>query len=158
MSRHLFQNRNSFGLDIVSLNIQRGRDHALRPYNDYRVHEGRMTHFTQFPHNIGAKLSKVYDHPEDIDLWVGGLLEAAVPGGIVGTTFANIIGDQFSRFRKGDRFFHEHSPLINSGAFGVHQLEDIRKITLTRIICDNMDHTELKWIVPHAFLLPDGLQ
>ncbi len=150
MSRHLLQNRNPFGLDIASLNIQRGRDHALRPYNDYRPQGHRITHFSQFSHDIASKLSQVYEHPDDIDLWVGGLLEPAVSGGVVGITFANIIGDQFAKLKQGDRFFHEHSPLTNSGAFMPQQLVELQKISLARIICENSDHIELDWIVPHA--------
>lgn len=156
MTRYLMRNGNPNGLDIASLNIQRGRDHAVRPYNDYREasSNSRITDFYEFNDDIARKLENVYDHPDDIDLWVGGLLEGAVLGGVVGPTFADIIADQFSRFRKGDRYFHEHHSLINPGAFTPQQLEEIRKVTLARIICENSDNLELKWIVPHAFLLP----
>lgn len=97
----------------------------------------------------------VYRHPDDIDLWVGGLLEKSVEGGIVGITFAEIIADQFSRFKMGDRYYYEYSSAINPGAFTIDQLHEIRKVTMARLICDNADHLTLREVSPAAFMRAD---
>ncbi|XP_066302873.1 peroxidase mlt-7-like [Branchiostoma lanceolatum] len=82
------------------------------------------------------KLKSLYSDLDDIDLFVGGLAEEAVPGGIVGPTFACLIGMQFQDIRKGDRFWFE-----NPGQFEEEQLEEIKKHSLARILCDNTDGT-----------------
>lgn len=49
----------------------------------------------------------MYSHPDEIDIFIGGISEKALPGAILGPTFVCIVGDQFSRLRRGDRFFYE---------------------------------------------------
>jgi len=139
---------------LISLNIQRGRDEALRPYNDYLDVNGHrvVESFEEFGPEIAERLEKVYDSPHDIDLFVGGLLESSDGSGVVGPTFREIIADQFSRLRRGDKYFYEHHPSINPGHFSERQLQQIKRITLARIICDNADHVALTTQAPHAFV------
>ncbi|XP_055903561.1 chorion peroxidase [Eupeodes corollae] len=157
LSRFLFRGANPFGLDLAALNIQRGRDHALRSYNHYLHASGqRIIHsFSQFSPDVARKLSQVYRHPDDIDLWVGGLLEPHVHEALVGQTFSDIIADQFSRLRHGDRYFYEYGPNINPGAFTASQLNEIRKSSFARIICDNSDRIGIFEVSPAAFVRPD---
>ncbi|XP_017471463.1 PREDICTED: chorion peroxidase [Rhagoletis zephyria] len=157
LSRFLFRGHNPFGLDLAAFNIQRGRDQGLRSYNDYLEVMGhrKLRSFHELPENTSKRLAEVYHHPDDIDLWVGGLLENSVKDGIVGNTFAEIIADQFSRFKHGDRYFYEYSKKVNPGAFTINQLHEIRKATMARLICDNADHLTLMKVPPAAFVRAD---
>ncbi|XP_060802198.1 chorion peroxidase [Amyelois transitella] len=157
LTRYLFHGGNPFGLDLASINIQRGRDYGIRSYNEYRRLIGLppFVDFKQFPPSAAQRLSSVYSSPEDIDLWVGGLLEEPLEEGVLGPTFAHILADQFSRFKRGDRYFYEYGPDINPGAFTTSQLAEIKKVSLARIICDNSDRIELVSQPPNAFLRAD---
>lgn len=99
---------------------------------------------------MGEKLSEVYAHPDDVDLWIGGLVESARDNALVGPTFGDIIADQFAKFRQGDRYFYEHSPDINPGAFTVEQLAEIKKTSIARLVCDNSDTLQAQ--SPKAFM------
>ena len=102
------------GFDLPSLNIQRGRDHGLPSYNAVREAYGlpAVGSFFDITYDIDLanKLESVYGagNVDDVDLWVGGISEPPVPGGMVGPTFAAIINDQFERSRDGDRFWYEN--------------------------------------------------
>ena len=55
------------------------------------------------------KLKKVYAKVEDIDLFIGMVLEQPSQSSkaLVGDTFLCLIGDQFARLKLGDRFFYD---------------------------------------------------
>ena len=50
-----------------------------------------------------AAYHRLYDTPEDLELFSAGLAENPVPGGLLGPTFTCIIGRQFHNIRVGDR-------------------------------------------------------
>lgn len=104
---------------------------------------------------MAAKLARVFAHPDDLDLWIGGLLESAQGDALLGPTFADIIADQFSRLRRGDRYFYELSPDINPGYLTLEQLREIRSTSMARLLCDNADGTALRSVPPRAFLRSD---
>lgn len=54
---------------------------------------------------VRTKLRDMYGHPGNMDLWVAGIIETPLPGGLMGPTFACIVANQFQRLRDGDRFW-----------------------------------------------------
>jgi peroxidase len=129
------------GMDLASLNIQRGRDNGLASYNDTRTALGlsparTFSDITSDP-TVQAELKSVYGTVDKVDLWVGGLAENHVPGGSMGQTFTRIIADQFQRLRDGDRFFY-----LNQ--FHGAQLAAIQNTTLADIIARNTSTTNLQ--------------
>jgi len=137
------------GHDLVSTNIQRGRDHGIPSYNEYRQKCGmrKVPTMAQGPPEIGGpewdELRKVYQHPDQIDLYIGGLAETHVPGGVVGPTFACIIGTQFQRLMDGDRYFYRHTGGPNIQPLKGKILTEVKKRRLSDIICECTDVTEL---------------
>jgi peroxidase len=85
----------------------------------------------------------------DIDLYIGGLSEIPVKGGIVGPTFACILANQFKDLKRGDRFYYENGP--SPTAFTLDQLAEIKKISMSRIMCDNVDVSQIQ---PNVFIQP----
>uniref|UniRef100_A0A182RSK5 Chorion peroxidase n=1 Tax=Anopheles funestus TaxID=62324 RepID=A0A182RSK5_ANOFN len=148
-----------YGVDLAAINIQRGRDHAVRPYNDYRRLGGKVSasSFDDFGTELGKKLRSLYSHPDDVDLYVGGVLEPPVDGGVVGETFAELIADQFSKFQHGDRYFYSNGPETNPGHFTLPQLKEIQRVTMASLICANAGDPHRMHVLPDAFGLPhDG--
>ena len=148
----LFERENSPGLNLAALNIQRGRDHGLPGYNAYRKFCG-LGNARRFKHTkrqitdkkVRKTLSRLYkNNPNNADLWPVGLVEKPVKGGLVGATFRCIIRDQFTRSRDGDRFFYE-----KPGVFTPSRLTEIKKASLSRIMCDNLKN--IVSVQPDAF-------
>lgn len=114
----------SFGLDIFSLNVQRGRDHGLGGYPRWRRQCG-LEKIKQFedlslvmPNRLVSLLKSHYQSVYDIDLYVAGILENHLPNSEVGPTMACLIGEQFRRLKYGDRFWYENSGQVNSFTAG----------------------------------------
>jgi hypothetical protein len=137
------------GFDLASLNIQRGRDHGLPAYADVRVALGLapVASFADVSSDpaVQARLASVYDHPGQIDLWVGMLAEDHVEGALVGELVHAVLSDQFTRLRDGDRFWYQAS----LPAFLVDYVEGR---TLADVIRDNTDIGGE--ISDHVFLQP----
>ena len=143
-------NITSPGLDLASINIQRGRDHGLPPYFTWKrwaLQECGLE--SVFKHELTKiYLLQVYGSLETVDLFVGGLAERPLGGGLVGATFACIFAKTFQALRDGDRFYYENNDPI-TGIFTTEQRAEIEKASLSRVICDNSDNIQM--IQPNAF-------
>lgn len=142
LTEKLFKFAHKVALDLLALNIQRGRDHGLPPYIKYREKFGLspiknfhdLSRIIQDPSMI-TMLKEVYGSVKNIDLYIGGILEKYSDDALVGETFLHIIVDQFKRLRDGDRFWYE-----KEGVFTKDQLSQIKLVTLDTVICENSDN------------------
>lgn len=157
LSGHLFQPpKAKFGHDLAAINIQRGRDQGVPPYNDWREWCGlsRAKSFSDLEplltNRTAHHYSRIYKHVDDIDLWSAGISERKLAGAAVGPTMACIIARQFMNTKRGDRFWYENPNQPSS--FSQAQLKEIKKITLAKILCMNSDKIQL--IQPMAMRLP----
>ena len=78
---------------------------------------------------------------------IGAILEKRYGDAVLGFTFKNIIQDTFWRLKLGDRFFYDLG-INQKTRFTIDQLNEIRKSTMARILCDNTDIGEIQ---PEAF-------
>ncbi|XP_026844579.1 uncharacterized protein LOC6588808 [Drosophila persimilis] len=164
VTNHLFEDRKIpfSGIDLVALNIQRARDHGIPSYNNYRAlcNLKRATNWNdlsrEIPTEVISRFQKVYASVDDIDLFPGAMTERPLQGGLVGPTLACIIGIQFRQLRKCDRFWYENqAPEVK---FTEAQLAEIRKVTLAKIVCENLEITgdmqRAAFDLPSNFLNP----
>lgn len=154
LTEKLFYTAHAVALDLAAINIQRGRDHGIPGYNEYRA-KCNLTvakTFDDLKHEISnadvrVKLKELYGHPNNIDLFVGGILEDQVRDAKIGPLFRCILIEQFDRLRRGDRHWYE-----NPSAFRPEQLTQIKMASLGRVLCDNGDN--ITQITDNVFVLP----
>lgn len=79
-------------------------------YNDWRAFCGlrRIRALDDFAEVVGdrsvaEKILSLYKHPNNIDVWLGGLVERPLPDSRTGPLFACLIGKQMKALREGDR-------------------------------------------------------
>ncbi|XP_064108044.1 chorion peroxidase-like [Macrobrachium nipponense] len=152
----LFRGPFGFGLDLLALNIQRGRDHGLPGYTKWLAKCG-YRNFNKFEdlsrvmsNNTIAALKSVYKSVHDIDLYPGGISETHLEGGILGPTFTCLLTDQFKRMKFGDRFWYEERG--QAGSFTKDQIQELHQVSLARVMCNNIP--ELKRIQRFPLLEP----
>lgn len=147
----LFATSNSTpGLDLGAFDMNRGRDHGIPGYNEWRKYCGLSQ-----PRNekeladvmknkmLAKKLIELYKITSNIDLWAGAICEPHAKNGRVGEVLACLLGKQFRETRDGDRYWWE-----KPGVFTEEQRSALRAVTLSGVLCDN---TGLKNMPVDAF-------
>lgn len=150
-----------FSGDLTAINVQRGRDHGLPPYVEFLKACGkpRIKTFRQLcglrvmAITAVRRLRRAYRSVRDIDLFAGAMNESPLRGSTVGFTLGCILTQQFRNLRRGDRFWYENQDQRGQKVgFTLQQLKQIRKVTLARVLCDNLDGYRASQ--PWAFVLP----
>jgi peroxidase len=146
----MFKNQNKIGIDLLSMDIMRGRDHGIPAYHKFlkmcNVTANNIKVFNDLAPMISKKsiiqLRQTYKTVYDIDLIVGGALEnleLSSKGGVFGPTFECIIREQFNRWKSGDFYFYSHK-----SSFTGDQLRAIRSYKLANFLCENSNLNEIK--------------
>jgi len=143
------------GLDLLSANINRGRDHGLGSYNEIRVDMGLapaadFLDLTGGDAVLAAALQSIYTDVNDVDAIIGMLAEEKLAGASVGETVALILRDQFERLRDGDRFFYLND-LGGVNADIAPYLAEIEATTLGDIMALNTGADNLQF---NVFFVP----
>ena len=155
------------GVDLMALDIQRGRDHGLTNYNETRESYGlpmvsSVTEITSDP-VVQQALTEMYglvEGDEDtfrhLDLFVAALAEDHVPGTSVGITTAIVLISQFDRLRDGDRLFYVNDPDLYDDEGSLHPeiaaIIDLESVKLSDIIRWNTGITDLQ---ANVFVVPE---
>lgn len=133
------------GFDLTALNIQRAREHGVPSYTTIRKDFCGLGEISSYQtlrnedvmaNGDIARLRNTYgdNGVQDIDAFVGFLLEKHLPNTIVGPTLACIFAEQFRRLKFGDRFFYKNTDQLTQA-----QIDEIEKATMARLMCDNVE-------------------
>jgi len=127
--------------DLAALNIMRGRDNGLPDYNTVRrsFRLPTITNWTMINPALFAKKPEIFEQLSDlygenldnIDVYVGGMLESEYDRGRPGPLFRAIIKEQFERIRDADRFWFENT---ENGIFTPQEVEEIKKIRMWDVL------------------------
>ncbi len=102
------------GLDLLALNLQRGRDHGLPTYAEIRDAFGLdpVTGWSDITSDAALQeaLASVYTDVGEVEAWIGLMAEDHLADASMGETLEAIMRDQFGRLRDGDRFFYLNDP------------------------------------------------
>ncbi|CAG4966592.1 unnamed protein product [Parnassius apollo] len=126
--------------DLLTNDLAKNRLFGFQPYIKYREFCFKQS-FKIFDDLLQAidperveLLKDVYENVEDIDLIAGIWLEKLIEGGNVPPTLYCVVVEQLLRVIASDRHWYERPKRPN--AFTNEQLQEIRKATVARLLCD----------------------
>lgn len=138
-------------LDLAALNLFRGRDMGIAPFNEVREQLYESTGLAslrpyagwddfqernQISDDVMAQLKAAYPEGfEAVDLWIGGLAERPTRGQL-GSTFGYIFLEQLDRLQHGDRLYYLE--IFDDSLF-----DDDTTITFSQIVMRNTGLTDL---------------
>ena len=126
----------------MAINIQRGRDHGLPGYAHYRevLGLGAVNSFDDLSDSFSseqiARFKDVYKNVKDIGSFSRSHIRAPLCRKRAWRRQYPYY-KQMGKFRSGDRFWYERDDHLT--AFTLKQLDEIRKVTMARVMCDNLD-------------------
>lgn len=107
----LFENvEEEEGFDLVALNLQRSRDHNIPRFNRLRKlflgsSAQSFAGITSDP-SSQEKLRQAYGSVDNVEAWIGLMIEDKNRGVGVGRTLEKLLKTEFGRLRDGDQFFY----------------------------------------------------
>jgi len=158
ITKHLFERFDDAGkpvhANLFAINVQRGRDVGVPSYIKFREFCMLPPYrtWTELASVMSAEsvsaLKKNYKFVDDIDLFVAMLHEKRLSDALVGQTLACLLAHQLKNIKYSDSFWYETDQ--EPARFTISQLNEIRKITLAKILCRNLENTPK--IQTHAML------
>eukprot|EP00178_Gracilaria_changii_P004374 TRINITY_DN1690_c0_g1_i1.p1 TRINITY_DN1690_c0_g1~~TRINITY_DN1690_c0_g1_i1.p1 ORF type:complete len:569 (-),score=80.14 TRINITY_DN1690_c0_g1_i1:367-2073(-) len=98
------------GLDLIALNVQRGRDHNVPRFNELRRFflGSAASSFSQISSDpvVQQRLQDAYGTVDNVEAWPGLMAEDKQGAVGLGRTNAELWRTEFTRLRDGDRFFY----------------------------------------------------
>lgn len=139
----MFPLSNKYGTDLLSIDLNRGRDHGLPPYVNILalLHKGApITTFEDLSPYMTVEnielLRNTYESVQDVDLLTGAMLETPMTDTLLGPTAQMVFMRQFRRLKTSDPYFYT-KVIVNPNPFTSAQLQQIKKANTNLLFCLN---------------------
>ncbi|XP_037034706.1 chorion peroxidase-like [Bradysia coprophila] len=151
---------NGIGWDLISIDLQRARDQGLPGFLQLRRALNLTPVITSFADMYATNflpvqniqlLENIYEDAEDIDYYVGCVMETIQLTGnpLVGATSGAVIARQWDNFAGGDPYYYKNPS--SPHPFSQEQIWSVGNYTISNLLCanTNMNETAAGW--PYAY-------